>query len=176
MPDGPIGCFSRGNVGNIQNGTVGGTFGTPREYWQAAGDPSVAWDSRGNAYFSCQVFNRGAGTSPNPDASSGFLIFRSTQNDGASWDFPGRAVIINDDTAGAGNILEDKQYMTVDNSTSSQFRDRVYVTWTEFTETTAFIYHRSPPTTAIRSARRSWSRLRHLPPVCRANQQWRRLR
>jgi hypothetical protein len=136
MPNG----FSRGNAGNIQNGTSGGTFGTPREYWQAAGDPSVAWDTRGNAYFSCQVFNRGQPTSPNPDLSSGFLIFRSTQNDGASWDFPGRAVIINDDTAGAGNILEDKQYMTVDDGTSSPFRDRIYVTWTEFTESTAFIY------------------------------------
>jgi len=141
MPNG----FSRGNAGNIQNGTVdtpgdGKTFGTPREYWQASGDPSVAWDTRGNAYFSCQVFNRGAGTSPNPDQSSGFLIFRSTQNDGASWDFPGRPVIVNDDAAGSGAILEDKQYMTIDDSTSSPFRDRIYVTWTEFTETTAFIY------------------------------------
>jgi hypothetical protein len=141
MPNG----FARGNQGNIQNGTVptpgdGNTFGTPREYWQAAGDPSVAWDSRGNAYFSCQVFNRGFPTSPNPDQSSGFLIFRSTQNDGASWDFPGRAVIINDDTAGAGDILEDKQYVAIDASTSSPFRDRIYVTWTEFTPDAAFIY------------------------------------
>jgi hypothetical protein len=133
--------FSRGNSGNIQNGVTGvNTFGTPREYWQAAGDPSVAWDTRGNAYFSCQVFNRGTPTSPNPDQSSGFLIFRSTQNNGASWDFPGRAVIVNDDTVGAGNVLEDKQYVAVDDSTSSPFRDRIYVTWTEFTETTAYIY------------------------------------
>jgi hypothetical protein len=138
--------FARGNAGNIQNGLVPPpndpngpkTFGKAREYWQAAGDPSVAWDTRGNAYFSCQVFNRGTVASVNPDQSSGFLIFRSTQNDGASWDFPGRAVIINENFT--GTILEDKQYMGIDDSTSSPFRDRIYVTWTEFTETTAYIY------------------------------------
>lgn len=126
--------FSRGNAGNIQVDGVqnAGTFGTPREYWQGGGDPSVAWDSRGNAYYACQVFNRGKPTSPNPDMSSGFLLFRSVQNDGASWDFPGRAVIVNDDTAGTGAFFEDKQYMTVDNSATSRFRDRIYVTWTEF--------------------------------------------
>lgn len=132
MPNG----FSRGNAGNIQlnGGPETGTFGTPREYWQGAGDPSVAWDSRGNAYFACQVFNRGQPTSPNPDASSGFLVFRSTQNDGASWDFPGRYVIVNDDTAGTGAFFEDKQYMTIDASPTSRFRDQIYVTWTEFND------------------------------------------
>jgi hypothetical protein len=128
--------FTRGDAGNFQPDD----FGTPREYWQASGDTSVAWDSRGNAYLSCQLFNRGAGTSPNPDESSGFVVFRSTQNDGASWNFPGRYVIVNADAAGEGAILEDKQYMTVDNSPTSPFRDRVYVTWTEFTATTGYIY------------------------------------
>ena len=42
------------------------------------GDTSVAWDTKGNAYLSCQAFNRGSGTSPNPDQSSGFFVFRST--------------------------------------------------------------------------------------------------
>jgi len=129
--------FTRGTgAGNFQPAD----FGTAREYWQASGDTSVAWDSRGNAYLSCQVFNRGKETSPNPDLSSAFLVFRSTQNDGASWNFPGRYVIVNADAEGEGDILEDKQYMTVDNSTTSPFRDRVYVTWTEFTETTGYIY------------------------------------
>jgi len=128
--------FTRGTVGNIQPTS----FGTAREYWQAGGDTSVAWDSRGNAYLSCQVFNRGRPTSPNPDLSSGFVVFRSTQNGGASWDFPGRYVIANDDVAGSGAILEDKQYLTVDNHPGSLFQDRLYVTWTEFTPTTAYIY------------------------------------
>ena len=36
------------------------------------------------------------------------------------------------DTGGVGNFLLDKQLMTVDNSTSSRFADRVYVSWTRF--------------------------------------------
>src|SRR5262249_18759119 len=52
----------------MPNGFARGTaFGKAREYWQASGDTSVAWDTRGNAYFSCQVFNRGARVSPNID-------------------------------------------------------------------------------------------------------------
>src|SRR5579859_7195027 len=68
----------------------GAPFGAARQYWQAGGDTSVAWDTRGNAYLSCQVFNRGAPPTTNPDLSSAFLVFRSTHNNGASWDFPGR--------------------------------------------------------------------------------------
>jgi hypothetical protein len=128
------------NDSTAPNGFTRGFGGFAREYWQAGGDTSVAWDSQGNAYLSCQLFNRGQPTSPNPDLSSTFVVFRSTQNGGASWDFPGRYVTLNQDTAGAGAILEDKQYLTVDNSVTSPFRDRLYVTWTEFTPTTAYIY------------------------------------
>jgi len=132
--------FTRGNAGNIQSEDGLGFGNKPREYWQASGDPSVAWDSRGNAYYSCQVFNRGNGVSANPDASSAMLIFRSTQNDGASFNFTGRYVIANADPEAEGDILEDKQYMTIDASTSSPFRDRIYVTWTEFTDVSGYIY------------------------------------
>ena len=51
---------------------------SPREYWQAAATRRLA-GHEGNAYISCQVFNRGGGTSPNPDQSSGFVVMRSTQ-------------------------------------------------------------------------------------------------
>jgi hypothetical protein len=130
-------------------------FGAPRQYWQAGGDTSLAWDTKGNVYFSCQVFNRGAGTSPNPDTSSALLVFRSTQNDGASWNFPGRyARAAKDNT---GSVLEDKQLMAVDNNLNAcgsdtslatrvatrctPFQDRVYVTWTEFARNgTAYIF------------------------------------
>ena len=64
--------------------------GKARQYFQAGGDTSVAWDTKGNAYFSCQMFDRGAGVSPNQDQSSAFYVFRSTGNNGASWNFPGR--------------------------------------------------------------------------------------
>jgi hypothetical protein len=125
---------------NFTRGTP--TFGTPRQYWQAGGDTSVAWDTKGNAYLSCQTFNRGLPTTANPDLSSAFYVFRSTQNHGASWNFPGRPVAESSDLSGSGTpAFEDKQLMTVDNRVGSPFQDRVYVTWTEFTsDGTAYIW------------------------------------
>lgn len=128
-----------------------------REYWQGGGDTSVAWDSKGNVYLSCQVFNRGSGggLQGNPDVSSAFLVFRSS-NHGASWNFPGRYVRVSSDVTGTANApFLDKQYMTVDNNPGSPYQDRVYVTWTEFADDgSAYIYeayssdygeHFSPP-------------------------------
>ncbi len=122
--------------------TRGDAFGgSLREYWQAGGDTSVAWDTRGNAYLSCQVFKRGAAVTEDPDQSSAFYVFRSTGTGGASWNFPGRKVVEFNDIAGSGAVLLDKQLMTVDNHVRSRFRDRVYVTWTLFdADGTAYIY------------------------------------
>jgi hypothetical protein len=104
-----------------------------RQYFQAGGDTSVAWDTKGNAYFDCQMFQRGSGVTPNPDLSSAVYVFRSTLNNGASWNFPGRPVVESSDVLGTGvPPFEDKPYMTVDNHVGSPFQDRVYVTWTEF--------------------------------------------
>ena len=124
------------------NGFVrGGAFGKAREYFQSSGDTSVAWDTRGNAYLSCQQFKRGNGVSPDADQSSGFYVYRSTGSGGASFNFTGRPVAEHNDTAGAGDFLLDKQLMTVDNHVKSKFRDRVYVTWTTYAEDgTAYIY------------------------------------
>ncbi|TME24594.1 MAG: exo-alpha-sialidase, partial [Chloroflexi bacterium] len=85
----------------------------PREYWQAGGDTSVGWDTKGNAYLSCQLFKRGPGTAGDPDRASGFFVFRSTQNSGASFNFPGRPVF---QTGPQTTFLplEDKQFMAVD--------------------------------------------------------------
>jgi hypothetical protein len=143
--------FTRGRVQNVVD------FGASREYWGGGGDTSVAWDSKGNAYLSCQLFNRGRPTSNNSDTSSALVVFRSTQNYGASWTFPGRYVRASNDTTGSGfSPFLDKQLMTVDNNSlacpSSQivvspgssctpFQDRIYVSWTEFAaDGTAYIY------------------------------------
>ncbi|HEV3182932.1 MAG TPA: sialidase family protein [Steroidobacteraceae bacterium] len=131
--------------GTLPNGFVRGTsFGAvAREYWQASGDPSVAWDTKGNAYFNCQVFQRGAGgVTNNPDQSSGIYLFRSTGNSGASWNFTGRPVAEQFTTGTASGLpLLDKPYMTVDNHTGSPFQDRIYVTYTLFgTDGTGRIY------------------------------------
>jgi hypothetical protein len=116
------------------NGFVRGTaYGAARQYYQAGGDTSVAWDTKGNAYLSCQEFQRGAGVTPNSDLSVGMFVYRSTGNGGASWSFPGTAVVESPDTSGSGSQpFLDKQYMTVDNHPGSPFQDRVYVTWTTF--------------------------------------------
>jgi hypothetical protein len=145
------------NDSTVPNGFTRGInqpLNAPREYWQAAGDTSVDWDSKGNAYLSCQVFKRGPATAGDPDRASGFYVFRSTQNGGASWNFTGRSVF---DTGFQRSFLplEDKQFMAVDHNASkcagatvatpgascSPFQDRIYVTWTEFAPNgTAFIY------------------------------------
>ncbi len=119
--------------------------GVSRQYWEASGDTSVAWDTKGNVYLDCQMFNRGAppvGPTTNPDASSGIYVFRSTHNNGASWNFTGRPVVeqLNNPATSIVPLL-DKPYMTVDNHVGSPFQDRIYVTWTLFAANgTANIY------------------------------------
>ena len=118
--------------------TKGTAFKASRQYWQAGGDTAVAWDTRGNAYFQCQVFQRGPFSTNNPDTSSAIYVFRSTGNQGGSWNFPGRPVI---ELATRGGAIEDKPLMTVDNHVNSPYRDRVYVTYTEFaSDGTAYIW------------------------------------
>jgi hypothetical protein len=116
--------------------------GAARQYWGAGGDTSSAFDTRGNSYLSCQVFNRGVPVSSNPDLSSALLVFRSTGNSGASYTFPARVVTEQPDVAGTGTRpFLDKQLLTVDDHTASPFRDRVYVTWTTFaSDGSAYIY------------------------------------
>ncbi len=129
------------NNATTPNGFTRGTNfgGFARQYWQGGGDTSVAWDTRGNAYLACQLFNRGNVASVNPDQSSTFAVFRSTGNGGASWNFPGRMVTQAFNNTGAP--FEDKELLTVDSNVSSPFRDRVYVTWTEFAaDGSAYIY------------------------------------
>jgi hypothetical protein len=103
-------------------------FTAPRHYWDASGDPVVAFDSEGYGYFACLQFNRGA-TSDLGGAHSGLFVYRSA-NGGASWTFPGDPVVLDDGLGAVG--LNDKEWMTVDANSESPFQDRVYVTWTRF--------------------------------------------
>lgn len=107
--------------------TGGDTWGgAARQYWAAGGDTSSASDTRGNAYFSCQVFNRGLPASTNPDLSSALLVLRSTGNGGTSWSFPARPDVQEPDLTGSGQApFLDKQLLTVDDSRTSPYRDRV---------------------------------------------------
>jgi hypothetical protein len=137
----PPTSFTRGRVQNVVD------FGATREYWGGGGDTSVAFDTKGNAYLSCQLFNRGRPTSNNSDTSSALVVYRSTQNGGASWNFPGRYARTSADVTGSGiSPFLDKQLMTVDNHVGSPFQDRVYVSWTEFAaDGSAFIYESYSP-------------------------------
>lgn len=104
--------------------TGGGAFGggVARQYWQAGGDTSLAWDTKGNAYLSCLAYMRGQSVSANPDTSSGLYVLRSTGSRGASWNFPARPVAEFDDTAGSAAGMLDKQYLTVDNHDGARSR------------------------------------------------------
>ncbi len=137
--DGTCGAAYSTSAGATWNNTTvpdiftRGFGGNARQYWGGGGDTSVAWDTKGNAYLSCQVFNRGIGVTQNPDLSSAFIVFRSTGNNGASWNFPGRYVTSSFDPNGTGiPPFEDKQLMTIDTHVGSPFQDRIYVSWTEF--------------------------------------------
>jgi hypothetical protein len=111
--------------------------GGVRHYWTSGGDTSVAFDSTGEAYLMCQVFDRGFPTDERGAnaafGASAFMIFRSA-NGGASWSFPGDYVVTTgggeDPTATIG--LLDKEYMTIDNNPSSPHKDRIYVTWSNY--------------------------------------------
>src|SRR5215475_12519787 len=89
--------------------------------YDAGGDPTVAFDSRGNVYYAGLGFNRDS-------APNTVTVNRGTINNGAlTWSAP---TFINQTTSPA--ILNDKEWIAVDHNPASPFRDRVYVTWTRF--------------------------------------------
>ncbi len=105
-------------------------FTAARHYWDAGGDPSSAFDSSGEAYLMCLAFNRGV-TSDLGGDGSGIFLFRSGDG-GASWSFPGSPVATSDGTGADGIGLLDKPYMAIDISAASPYRDRIYVSWSNY--------------------------------------------
>ena len=116
-------------------------------YWQfvlldghtadACSDPTLAWDSRGNAYIGGVFFDINSGANAvlvmksnagnggsfyhSPDPTGGFQEYRDTPV----------GVVANDDGTVADN---DKELMTADANRSSPKRDNVYITWTRFND------------------------------------------
>jgi hypothetical protein len=90
--------------------------------YEAAGDPSVAFDSQGHVYYAGLGFNRL--TPPNTVA-----VNRGTFDGSGhlSWSQP---TFINQTTS--PSTITDKEWIAVDSHASSPFRDRVYVTYTRF--------------------------------------------
>ncbi len=90
--------------------------------YDAGGDPSLAFDSRGNVYYAGLGFDRTA--PPNTVA-----VNKGTfDNSGAlAWSMP---TFINQTTS--PSTLNDKEWIAADWHVSSPYRDRVYVSWTRF--------------------------------------------
>lgn len=106
------------NIGTLIPGVehlVGGQY-------DAGGDPSVAFDSRGHVYYAGLGFDR---TAPPNTVAVNKGTFDSSGS--LSWASP---VFINQTTA--PSTLNDKPWLTVDSHAASPFRDNVYVTWTRF--------------------------------------------
>jgi hypothetical protein len=90
--------------------------------YDAGGDPAVAFDSRGNAYYAGLGFDR---SSPPNTVAVNRGTFDGSGN--LTWGAP---TFINPTTS--PSIFNDKEWIAVDAHVSSPFRDRIYVTWTRF--------------------------------------------
>lgn len=97
------------------NHLVGGPY-------EAGGDPALAFDSRGTAFYAGLGFDRTA--PPNTVAVNTGTFDGSGK---LAWSPP---VFINPTTS--PSILNDKEWIAADWHASSAFRDRVYVSWTRF--------------------------------------------
>ena len=106
---------------------------------------TLRWPGTPRATRTCpaRLFNRGSAvvTEPRP-VQRAVYVFRSTGTQRRIVQLPGTARLSTTTTPpGAGNVLLDKQLMTVDNHPGSKYADRIYVTWTTFAaDGTAYIY------------------------------------
>ncbi len=100
----------------------------------AASDPALAFDSRGNAYFSCIVFDAIADANAvvvtKSNAAFGGTFFH-TPKPGPTQSLLTNplGVVANDNDP---TIFHDKEFIAADTGATSPKRDRVYVTWTRF--------------------------------------------
>ncbi len=90
--------------------------------YDAGGDPSVAFDSKGHVYYAGLGFDR---TAP----PSTVAVNKGTFNGAGSLTW-GAPTFINATTA--PSTLNDKEWIAVDSHPGSPFQDRVYVSWTRF--------------------------------------------
>jgi len=122
--------------GLLPTNFAAGFAGGARHYFTTAGDPSVAFDSSGEGYYMCLMFNRPFPTNDEGDnsafGSSALAVFRSADG-GASWSFPGDYVATTVGPGRGGTVgLLDKPYVAIDTGKNSPFRDRIYVAWTNY--------------------------------------------
>ncbi len=100
----------------------------------ACSDPTVAWDSRGNAYSGGVLFDVASGVSAivvmKSNAGNGGAFYHSPNPAGGFQEYRDTPVgVVSNDTTASN----DKELMTADSNPSSPKRDNVYMTWTLFT-------------------------------------------
>ena len=109
------------NRHTIQGGD--GTFHT----YDAGSDPALAFDSRGNSYFSCVGFDVASNASllyvtQSPASAQGSFFFNLSSF--------GKTFVVAEDNSPL--VFHDKNMISADKNPNSPNRDNVYVTWTVF--------------------------------------------
>ncbi|MDQ1634372.1 MAG: hypothetical protein QOJ32_1181, partial [Frankiaceae bacterium] len=112
--------------GDPNRHTLNGGPGTDHTY-DAASDPAAAFDSSGNAYFSCIAFDI---------ASNASLVYVTQSPAFAKGSYfhnlaaDGRRYIVAEDNSPL--VFHDKEFIAADANRNSPNRDNVYITWTAF--------------------------------------------
>jgi hypothetical protein len=106
--------------------TILGDPGTEHTY-DADSDPTVAFDSQGNGFFSCVAFDINSNASllwvgRSPAGAQGSFFYNISAHSR-------RYVVAEDNSL---HIFHDKNFITADKYATSPNRDNVYVTWTVF--------------------------------------------
>ncbi len=124
-PSGDVNCGYTASQDNgktwnsgILTGITRNNPGTPFDYG-AAGDPSVFWADNGIVYFACLAFDRSFARSA--------IVVAKSKDGGITWSKP--VAVAHSET---GDLVNDKEMITVDNASGSPFHGRIYVAWTEF--------------------------------------------
>jgi len=103
----------------------------PVGQYQFTGDPVLAFDSGGNAYY----FNIADHEGPGGPFTGPSVIAQRSNDGGLSWNSPvtvakGHGAVAFGPLANV--VFNDKEWGTADANASSPFKDNVYVTWTRF--------------------------------------------
>jgi hypothetical protein len=122
--------------GDPNRHTIAGGDGTFHTY-DAGSDPSVAFDSRGRAFFSCVVFDVASN-------ATGLYVTQSPAGAGGAffYNWEDRPFTVVEDNSPL--VAHDKEFITADTFRGSPNRDNVYVTWTVFRFSSAGGYQQSP--------------------------------
>ena len=103
-------------------------------------DPVMVFDTFGNLFYSHIAFNNDAKRTTPPSASGSLLVSTYRVSDAGAAVYAKTEAVPSGSGRSADKFLvgpgfsnfDDKQWMTADNSESSPFYGRIYVTWTKF--------------------------------------------